>query len=144
MQAGASVTLSKGASIILLDWRLMGGVVCDQTSGSHSHVGYLLYCQWMGGGLLILFKVVQDSMSADQILCKSLNCGIFWDPVDWRDKPIPRISVNSSQDGFMLLAEWKEFRVVSLSPISWLVLLKVMPYQDLALFSIAGRWGIWH
>lgn len=37
IQAGASVTLSKGSSITL-DWQSMGRAVCDQTSVSHGHV----------------------------------------------------------------------------------------------------------
>lgn len=60
-----------------------------------------------------------------------------------KGKPIPGICVDSSQDELLPLAEWKEFGVVSLSPSNWLVSLRIMPYQGLALISVSKRWALW-
>ena len=58
-----------------------------------------------------------------------------------KGKPIPGICVDSSQDELLPPAEWKEFRVVNLSPSSLLVSLRIMLCEDLALISVAGMFG---
>lgn len=63
--------------------------------------------------------------------------------MDGKGKPILAICVDSSQDELLPLTGWMEFRVVNLSPSSWLVSLKIMPYQDLALVPLTGKWDIW-
>lgn len=87
-------------------------------------------------------SVEQDPMSVGQTLCKPLNSGAVWGPVVGKGKLIPEIRVDSSQGELLPLAEWKVFRVVNLSQVAgwcpWGV-----SYQDLALISVAGRWGIW-
>lgn len=58
-----------------------------------------------------------------------------------KGKPIPGICVDSSRDELLPPAEWKEFRVVNLSPSSFLISLRIMLYEDLALISVSGMFG---
>lgn len=130
------MTLSKGSSITL-DWQPMGGTVSSNQWIPQSRVD----CN-ISFIVLSLCHVVRDPMSVDQISCRPLNYGA---EILWTDKANPHLKcllIPASQgELLLLLAEQKGLRVVSWSPSSWWVSLKVMPYQNLALVSIAGGLG---